>query len=90
VFTPRSLDIDVVADVMIHDLDLLRWMVDAPVATIHAVGVPALTEKVDIASARIEFANGLLWRMSRPAAFRSTRYASCGASTPEGMFRSTA
>ncbi|AEP11914.1 MULTISPECIES: Gfo/Idh/MocA family protein [Chloracidobacterium] len=58
VFTPRSLDIDVVADVMIHDLDLLRWMVDAPVATIHAVGVPALTEKVDIASARIEFANG--------------------------------
>ncbi len=58
VFTPRSLDIDVVADVMIHDLDLLRWFVAAPVATIHAVGVPALTEKVDIASARIEFADG--------------------------------
>lgn len=58
VFTPRSLDIDVVADVMIHDLDLLRWFVAAPVTTIHAVGVPALTEKVDIASARIEFADG--------------------------------
>ncbi len=58
VFTPRSLDIDVVADVMIHDLDLLRWFVTAPVATIHAVGVPALTDKVDIASARIEFADG--------------------------------
>jgi Predicted dehydrogenases and related proteins len=58
VFTPRSLDIDVVADIMIHDLDLLRWMVPAPVASIHAVGVPALTEKIDIASARIEFADG--------------------------------
>ncbi|MGQ9898115.1 MAG: Gfo/Idh/MocA family oxidoreductase [Acidobacteriota bacterium] len=58
VFTPRSLDIDVVADVMIHDLDLLRWMVAAPVDTIHAVGVPVLTEKIDIASARIEFTNG--------------------------------
>ncbi|MFQ3580860.1 MAG: Gfo/Idh/MocA family oxidoreductase [Chloracidobacterium sp.] len=58
VFTPRSLDIDVVADVMIHDLDLLRWFVASPVATIHAVGVPALTQKIDIASARIEFADG--------------------------------
>ncbi|MCS7078844.1 MAG: Gfo/Idh/MocA family oxidoreductase [Chloracidobacterium sp.] len=58
VFTPRSLDIDVVADVMIHDLDLLRWFVAAPPVAIHAVGVPALTEKVDIASARIEFADG--------------------------------
>lgn len=58
VFTPRSLDVDVVADVMIHDLDLLRWFVAAPVTAIHAVGVPALTEKVDIANARIEFADG--------------------------------
>lgn len=58
VFTPRSLDIDVVADLMIHDLDILSWFVNSPVATIHAVGVPALSPKVDIASARIEFQNG--------------------------------
>jgi predicted dehydrogenase len=58
VFTPRSLDIDVVADLMIHDLDILAWFANSPVATIHAVGVPALSPKVDIASARIEFENG--------------------------------
>jgi predicted dehydrogenase len=58
VFTPRSLDVDVVYDVMIHDLDILLALVDAPVAEIHAVGIPVLTDKVDIAHARIEFASG--------------------------------
>jgi len=58
VFTPRSLDIDVVYDVMIHDLDILLALVDAPVTTIHALGIPVLTDKVDIAQARIEFASG--------------------------------
>ncbi len=58
VFTPRSLDIDVVYDVMIHDLDILLALVNAPVTDIKAVGIPVITEKVDIAQARIEFATG--------------------------------
>lgn len=58
VFTPRSLDIDVVYDVMIHDLDILLALVDAPVEDIKAVGIPVLTDKVDIAHARLTFASG--------------------------------
>jgi predicted dehydrogenase len=57
-FTPRSLDIDVVYDVMIHDLDILLTLVNAPVVDIKAVGIPVITEKVDIAQARVEFATG--------------------------------
>jgi predicted dehydrogenase len=58
VFTPRSLDIDVVYDVMIHDLDILLAIVDAPVVDIKAIGVPVLTDKVDIAHVRLDFATG--------------------------------
>jgi predicted dehydrogenase len=58
IFTPRSLDIDVVYDVMIHDLDILLSLVGAPVADLRAVGIPVITDKVDIAHARLEFANG--------------------------------
>ena len=58
VFTPRSLDVDVVFDLMIHDLDLVLWMVNAPVADVRAVGLPILSDKVDIANARVEFENG--------------------------------
>jgi len=58
IFTPRSLDIDVVYDVMIHDLDILLSLVDAPVADLRAVGIPVITEKVDIAHARVEFETG--------------------------------
>ena len=58
IFTPRSLDIDVVYDVMIHDLDILLAFVDAPVVDIKAIGIPVLTEKVDIAHARLDFASG--------------------------------
>ena len=58
VFTPRSLDIDVVYDVMIHDLDILLALVDAPVVDLKAVGIPVITDKVDIAHARIEFQTG--------------------------------
>ena len=58
VFTPRSLDIDVVYDVMIHDLDILLAMVDAPVTEIKSIGIPVLTDKVDIAHARLDFASG--------------------------------
>ncbi len=58
IFTPRSLDIDVVYDVMIHDLDILLSLVNAPVVDLKAVGIPVITDKVDIAQARVEFATG--------------------------------
>lgn len=58
VFTARSLDVDVVSDLMIHDLDLVLDFVSSPVEQVSAVGLPILSNKVDIANARIEFANG--------------------------------
>jgi predicted dehydrogenase len=58
VFSPRSLDVDVVFDLMIHDLDLVLWMVESPVREVRAVGLPVLSSKVDIANARVEFENG--------------------------------
>ncbi len=58
VFTPRSLDVDVIYDLMIHDLDILLALVAEPVTEVKAVGIPVLTEKVDIAHARLEFAGG--------------------------------
>ena len=58
IFTPRSLDIDVVYDVMIHDLDIVLSLVDSPAIDLKAVGIPVMTDKVDIAQARIEFENG--------------------------------
>jgi predicted dehydrogenase len=58
VFSPRSLDVDVVFDLMIHDLDLVLWMVDSPWRDVRAVGLPVLSDKVDIANARVEFENG--------------------------------
>ena len=58
IFTPRSLDIDVVYDVMIHDLDILLSLVDSPVVDLKAVGIPVITDKVDIAHARVEFETG--------------------------------
>jgi predicted dehydrogenase len=59
-FSARSLDIDVVLDLMIHDLDIVQWLVgeDVEVANVHAVGIPILTNRVDAANARIEFATG--------------------------------
>jgi predicted dehydrogenase len=58
VFSARSLDVDVVFDLMIHDLDLVLWMVDSPVSDVRAVGLSVLSDKVDIANARVEFENG--------------------------------
>ncbi|MBZ5536024.1 MAG: Gfo/Idh/MocA family oxidoreductase [Acidobacteriia bacterium] len=57
-FTPRSLDVDVVLDLMIHDLDIVLSFVGAEVADIRAVGLPILTPRVDIANVRLEFTNG--------------------------------
>jgi predicted dehydrogenase len=58
VFTPRSLDVDVIFDLMIHDLDILLALVKQPVTEVKAVGIPVLTDKVDIAHARLEFEGG--------------------------------
>lgn len=57
-FPMRSLEVDVVMDVMIHDLDLLRALVGAPVVDVEAVGVPVLTPHADLVNARLKFANG--------------------------------
>ena len=59
-FPERSLDIDVVFDLMIHDLDLVLDIVGAEVSAIEAVGVPVLTPRVDIANVRLRFANGCI------------------------------
>lgn len=59
-FPNRSLDVDVVLDVMIHDLDAVQWLVgtNTQVSEIRAVGIPVISDKVDAANARIEFENG--------------------------------
>jgi predicted dehydrogenase len=59
-FPNRSLDVDVVLDVMIHDLDAIQWLVgeNVNVSEIRAVGIPVISDKVDAANARIEFENG--------------------------------
>jgi predicted dehydrogenase len=58
VFTPRSLDVDVVLDLMIHDLDVVLSFVNSPVREIRAVGLPILSGKADIANVRLEFESG--------------------------------
>ncbi len=57
-FSPRSLDVDVVLDLMIHDIDIVLSLVPAPVREIRAVGIPVLSQKADIANARVEFEDG--------------------------------
>src|SRR3954468_13466623 len=90
-FPERSLDIDVVFDLMIHDLDVVLSLVHSEVESIEAVGVPVLTGRVDIANARIRFANGCIANLTasriskdrvrkirffQPAAYLSIDYAS--------------
>lgn len=58
VFTPRALDVDVVLDLMIHDLDIVLSFVASPVKEVRAVGLPILSGKVDIANVRMEFESG--------------------------------
>jgi predicted dehydrogenase len=57
-FSPRSLDIDVILDLMIHDLDIICLLVPSPVAQVHAVGIAILTDRIDIANARLHFEDG--------------------------------
>jgi predicted dehydrogenase len=57
-FTPRGTDVDVVLDLMIHDIDLVLQLVDAPLRRIDASGGSILTTRIDIANARLQFGNG--------------------------------
>jgi predicted dehydrogenase len=59
-FIERGTDVDVVLDLMIHDIDIIASLVRSPVQRVEAVGVPVLTDKPDIANARITFANGCI------------------------------
>ncbi len=58
IFTPRSLDVDVVLDLMIHDLDVVLSLANSPIREVRGVGLPVLSRKVDIANARVEFDSG--------------------------------
>ena len=58
IFTPRSLDVDVVLDLMIHDIDIVLAFAKSQVKEIRAVGLPILSKKVDIANVRLEFESG--------------------------------
>ena len=60
IFTPRSLDVDVVLDLMIHDLDIVLSLVKSEVREVRAVGLPVLSRNVDIANVRVEFENGCI------------------------------
>jgi predicted dehydrogenase len=57
-FLERGTDVNVILDVMIHDIDLILALVDAPVTSVSAIGAPVLSASEDIANARLEFANG--------------------------------
>ena len=90
-FSARSTDIDVVLDLMIHDLDLLLSLDGSDPVSIDAVGVPALTDKVDIANARIRMASGCVANltasrisaeaMRRVRVFQAHAYLSCDTGT---------
>jgi len=64
VFSTRSLDIDVVLDLMIHDIDVILSLVNSEAVEIRAAGIPVLSEKADIANVRIEFADGCIANMT--------------------------
>lgn len=63
-YKPRGTDVDVVLDLMIHDIDLLLYLINKPVVKIDAVGIPVLTQSVDIANARFEFEGGIVANIS--------------------------
>ena len=60
IFTPRSLDIDVVMDLMVHELDIVTTLVGREVTRLEAVGIPILTPRIDLANARLEFEGGCI------------------------------
>ena len=95
-FNPRGADVAVVLDLMIHDIDLVRTLVGSPVKDVSAVGVPLLTPFVDIANARLVFADGAVAnitasrvsreRMRKLRIFQQSGYMSLDLGTGEGEF----
>lgn len=95
-YTPRGADVAVVLDLMIHDIDLVATIVGSPVVDVSAVGVPVLTDTLDIANARLEFASGAVAtitasRVSRDKTrklriFQRSGYLSLDLGTGAGMF----
>ncbi len=73
IFTPRALDVDVVLDLMIHDLDIVLTFANSPVREVRAVGLPILSPKVDIANVRVEFESRLRGQLHRLACLHRTR-----------------
>ena len=71
-FKTRGTDVNVVLDLMIHDIDILLSLVAHPVKTINSVGVPVLSEEVDIANARLQFENGCVANVTASRASRET------------------
>jgi predicted dehydrogenase len=73
-FTGRSTDVDVIRDLMIHDIDLVAHLVGRPIQKVDAVGVPVITSSVDVANARLTFDNGAVANItSSRAAFKAER-----------------
>jgi len=73
-FTRRSLDIDVVLDLMIHDIDIVLSLVPAAVREVRAVGIPILSQRADIANARVEFEDGCVANLTASrVSFEKTR-----------------
>lgn len=95
-FPNRSIDIGVILDLMIHDLEIVLHLVKSPVASIDAVGIPVLTQREDIANARIRFENGCVAnitasrispeRMRKIRVFQSTGYLSLDYQAQTGEF----
>lgn len=95
VFKDRGTDVDVVLDLMIHDIDIILSIVDAPIKTIHTVGAPVMTKLTDIANARLIFENGCtanvtvsrisMDNMRRMRIFQPGRYLSVDFSKKEVM-----
>jgi predicted dehydrogenase len=71
-FKPRGTDVNVVLDLMIHDIDILLSLVDHPITTVNSVGVPVLSGEVDIANARLQFANGCVANVTASRVSRET------------------
>ncbi len=88
-FPERSLDIDVVFDLMIHDLDVVLSLVKSDVEAIEAVGVPVLTPRVDIANARVKFANGCIANLTASRISRDRVRARFASSSPRRTCRLT-
>lgn len=92
-FKPRSTDVDVILDLMIHDIDVIMSLTNSPVVSVSAVGTPVITKYVDIANARLEFESGAVAnitasRVSQTAqrkfrVFQETQYLSIDFGTGE-------